>query len=117
MGPIALIVHGGAGDIDPSQHAARLTALRNAVHAALPTLEQGGSALDAVELATRSMEDYPLLNAGRGAVPTSNGSIELDAMIADGKTGRFGAVGAVQHIQNPVSLARLVLDKTEHHFL
>src|SRR5438876_482866 len=103
--PIALIVHGGAGDIDQREHAARLDGLRHAVREALPILQRGDSALDAVEIATRLMENNPLFNAGRGSVPTSAGNLELDALITDGRTGRFGAVAGVQRIENPVSLA------------
>src|SRR5437868_4899537 len=115
--PIGIIVHGGAGDIQPHEHTARLEAVRAAVRAALPRLQQGGSALDAVEIAVRSMEDNPLLNAGYGSRPNRDGVVEMDAMIIDGRTYLIGAVGCVQRIKNPVSLARIVMERTQHHLL
>src|SRR5258707_3381388 len=114
---IGIIVHGGAGDIQPHEHSARLEAVRAAVRAALPLLQQGGSALDAVEIAVRSMEDHPLLNAGYGSRPSRDGVVEMDAMIIDGRTHLIGAVGCVQRIKNPISLARAVMERTKHHLL
>jgi beta-aspartyl-peptidase (threonine type) len=115
--PIAIVVHGGAGDIEPDEHAARLQALRTAINEALPILKKGGSALDAVEAAVISLESHPLLNAGRGSVPNRDGEIELDAMIMDGSSAHIGAVGAVKRIEHPVSLARFVMERTKHHLL
>ena len=115
--PIAIVVHGGAGDIEPHEHAARLQALRMAINAALPALKQGSSALDAVETAVRSMESHPLLNAGYGSVTNRDGEIELDALVMEGGSAQIGAVGAVKGIEHPVSLARLVMERTKHHLL
>jgi beta-aspartyl-peptidase (threonine type) len=80
-------------------------------------LERGGSSLDAVEAAIRILEDNPLFNAGKGAVFTHEGTNELDASIMDGKTLNAGAVAAVKHIRNPISLARLVMEKSPHVML
>lgn len=77
----------------------------------------GGSAVDAVEAAVRVLEDCPVLNAGRGAYPTTAGTIELDALIMDGRTLDLGAVAAVRRVRNPVSLARQVMARTSHAFL
>jgi beta-aspartyl-peptidase (threonine type) len=77
-------------------------------------LARGGSSLDAVEATIRVMEDSPLFNAGKGAVFTSAGTNELDASIMDGKTLGAGAVAALQHIRNPISLARMVMEKSPH---
>jgi beta-aspartyl-peptidase (threonine type) len=87
------------------------------VEAAWGPLKDGCSALDAVEIATRSLEDHPLLNAGYGSAPNRDGVIELDAMIMDGRTHKIGAVAAVQRILNPVSLSRYVMERTPHHLL
>src|SRR5438874_2267394 len=81
--PIGLIVHGGAGDIEEHEFEQRLEAVRAAVETAWGPLQQGCTALDAVEMATRSMEADPLLNAGYGATFNRDGEIELDALIMD----------------------------------
>ena len=115
--PIGLVVHGGAGDIESHEHAARLAALRLAVQAGLPILQQGGTAIDAVEATIKVMESHPLLNAGTGAALNRDGQVELDALIMDGASHRFGAVAAVQRIEHPVLLARLVMERTPHHLI
>ena len=68
--------------------------------------------MNAVESAIRLMEDSPLFNAGKGAVFTSEGTIELDASVMDGKTLKAGAVAGVKHVKNPISLARLVMEQS-----
>lgn len=117
-----LLVHGGAG----SMSRANLTAQQDAVaraglHAALDAgesiLANGGSALDAVEAAVRVLEDDPHFNAGRGAVFTYEGRIELDAAIMDGATRDAGAVAGVTATRNPVTLARAVMDHSPHVLL
>jgi beta-aspartyl-peptidase (threonine type) len=80
-------------------------------------LRQGGSALDAVEAAIRSLEDDPAFDAGKGAWLNSVGEVELDAIIMNGETLANGAVAAVQHVRNPITVARLVMDKTPHSLL
>jgi beta-aspartyl-peptidase (threonine type) len=80
-------------------------------------LDSGGSAVDAVEVAVMSLEDFPLFNAGRGAVFTHDGRQEMDACIMDGSILRAGAVAAVEHIKNPIKLARLVMQRTQHVLL
>jgi beta-aspartyl-peptidase (threonine type) len=119
---ISLVIHGGAGTIlrenmTVEKEAAYKNALQEALHSGYKILEENGSALDAVEAAIKSLEDCPLFNAGRGAVFTSKGEHELDASIMDGKTMEAGAVAAVQGVKNPISLARLVMEKSGHVFL
>jgi beta-aspartyl-peptidase (threonine type) len=80
-------------------------------------LEKGGSSLDAVEATVCSLEDFPLFNAGRGSVFTHEGKQEMDACIMNGHTLKAGAVAFVKNIRNPVSLARLVMERTEHVLL
>lgn len=77
----------------------------------------GGTALDAVEQTIRSLEDEPLYNAGCGAVFNSIGKHELDAAIVDGKSHMAGAVAGITTVKNPISLARLVMAKTNHVLL
>ncbi|MDP4686312.1 MAG: isoaspartyl peptidase/L-asparaginase, partial [Salibacteraceae bacterium] len=75
------------------------------------------SAIDAVEIAVKSLEDSPLFNAGKGAVYTNAGTHEMDASIMDGKTLEAGAVSSISGIKNPVALSRLVMEKSGHVFL
>ncbi len=122
MAKIALAIHGGAGTILRSQMTPALEAeyrsgLETALKSGWEILEKGGSSLDAVEAAVCSLEDFPLFNAGRGSVFTHEGEQEMDASIMDGKTLKAGAVAAVKNIKNPVSLARLVMERTEHILL
>jgi beta-aspartyl-peptidase (threonine type) len=91
--------------------------LENALRAGWEILEKGGSSLDAVEAAVVSLEDFPLFNAGRGAVFTHDGRQEMDASIMDGRNLKAGAVAAVKNIKNPIKLARLVMERTEHILL
>jgi beta-aspartyl-peptidase (threonine type) len=114
-----LVVHGGAGTIERANMTAeREKEYRAGLERALMTgyhvLKSGGSSLDATEAAVRAFEDDPHFNAGKGAVFTSAGTNELDAAIMDGKTLRAGAVASVKRVRNPVSLARLVMEKSGH---
>jgi L-asparaginase / beta-aspartyl-peptidase len=118
----ALAIHGGAGTIDrgamtPENEKEYRRGLEEALQAGAAVLRKEGSSLDAVEAAVRVLEDNPLFNAGRGAVFTSAGTNELDAAIMDGKTLKAGSVFNLKHVKNPVSLARLVMEKTSHVML
>lgn len=97
------------------------TEYRGGLEAALKTgwniLSKGGTSLDAVEAAVMSLEDFPLFNAGRGAVFTHEGKVELDAAIMDGRKLKAGAVAFVKNIRNPIRLARLVMEQSEHVLL
>jgi beta-aspartyl-peptidase (threonine type) len=122
MANIALAIHGGAGTILRSQMTPALDAeYRSGLEAALMigwnVLDKGGISLDAVEAAVCSLENFPLFNAGRGSVFTHDGEQEMDASIMDGKTLKAGAVAFVKNIKNPVHLARLVMEQTEHVLL
>jgi beta-aspartyl-peptidase (threonine type) len=119
---IGLAIHGGAGTIDRSNITAEKetdyrAGLQRALEAGYGILKRGGSSLDATEAAVRALEDNPQFNAGRGSVFTSAATNEMDASIMDGKTLKAGAVGSVQHIKNPITLARLVMDKSPHVML
>ena len=120
--PIAIVIHGGAGtisrkDMSPELETQYRAVLKQALDAGYAVLRQGGASLDAVQAAIRVMEDSPLFNAGKGAVFAHNGKNELDAAIMDGATLKAGAVAGVEHIRNPIDLARLVMDKTPHVLL
>ncbi|MDS0861544.1 isoaspartyl peptidase/L-asparaginase [Burkholderia pseudomultivorans] len=112
-------IHGGAGTIlrdamdtdTERQYRAELSAI---LQAARQVLADGGSALDAVTVAVRMLEDCPLFNAGRGAVYTAEGEHELDAAIMDGATLAAGAVCCATRVRNPVLAARRVMEASEH---
>ncbi len=122
MSKLALAVHGGAGTILKSSMTPELeqeyrNGLEGGLKAGWEVLSKGGSSLDAVEAAVVSLEDFPLFNAGRGSVFTHEGKNEMDAAIMDGSTLRAGAVAFVRNVRNPIRLARLVMEKTEHVLL
>ena len=117
-----MVIHGGAGTIERSQmtaanEEAHRAGLEQALQAGYAVLQKGGSSLDAVVAAIHHLEDNPLFNAGKGAVFTHEGTNELDSSIMDGKTLNAGAVAGVKHIRNPISLARLVMEKSPHVML
>ena len=117
-----IVVHGGAGVIEPGslspeQDRDIRASLAHALQTGGAILEAGGSALDAVEAAVRELENDPHFNAGRGAVLTYDGTIELDAAIMDGDGLRSGAVAGASATKNPVSLARAVMEKSPHVML
>jgi beta-aspartyl-peptidase (threonine type) len=113
----ALIVHGGAWDIPDDQVEAHLNGVRLAAETGWRLLREGASALDAVQAAVCVMEDDPTFDAGRGSHLNAAGHVELDALIMDGATLSAGSVAAVQRVCHPISLARLVMDKSEHVLL
>ncbi len=98
----------------PELEQAYRAALAASLSAGYERLKNGGSSMEAVEAAIRVMEDSPLFNAGKGASYTIAGTVELDASIMEGKTLKAGAVGAVKYVKNPISLARLVMEKSPH---
>ena len=118
----SLAIHGGAGTIarenmTPEQDAAYRAALQRALDAGAAVLRDGGSAMEAIQAAIEPMEDDALFNAGRGAVLTWDGDIELDASIMDGRTRDAGAVAGVTGIRHPIELARLVMTDSPHVML
>ena len=122
MQPFAIAIHGGAGTILASlmtleKEQQYRAALQEALLAGHAHLAQGGTALEAVELSVRSLEDYPLFNAGRGSVFTHEGTHEMDASIMDGITLNAGAVTGIMGVKNPVTLARLVMQYSGHVML
>ncbi len=117
MPRVALIVHGGAWSIPAELENAHLEGVRRAVTDTLPKLQDGCSALDAVQAAVEILEDDPTFDAGRGSFLNAAGEVELDAMIMDGATLRLGAVAAIQNILHPIAVARLVMECTEHCLL
>ncbi len=113
-GNIALIAHGGAGGINYAHR--RSKGLRKAVEEGYEILRQGGSSLDAVEESAVILEDTPVFNAGTGSYLNLSGAVEMDASIMTSEMS-FGAVGVIRDIKNPIRVARMVMEKTDHLLL
>ncbi|CAI9267092.1 unnamed protein product [Lactuca saligna] len=116
----AIAVHGGAG-VDPNlpterqEQAKQL--LTRCLNLGIAALRSSVPAIDVVELVVRELETDPLFNSGRGSALTENGTVEMEASIMDGPGRRCGAVSGLTTVKNPVSLARLVMDKSPHSYL
>ena len=113
----SLIVHGGAWDIPDEAVEACKSGCHRALEAGWTILERGGSALDAVEAAIVVLEDDPVFDAGFGSHLNLDGPVECDAIVMDGATLRAGAATTLQHIRNPIRVARAILEKCPHMML
>ncbi|MGB1288166.1 MAG: isoaspartyl peptidase/L-asparaginase family protein [Aggregatilineales bacterium] len=113
----AILVHGGAGPWVDETDEARKVSLKEAAMRGWQLLQEGKSALDAVEAATHILEDFPLFDAGIGSFLTANGEVEMDALLIDGATLNFGAIAGVKHVRYPISLARRVLTMPQNFFV
>jgi beta-aspartyl-peptidase (threonine type) len=111
---IALIAHGGAGGINYPHR--RRRGLTKAVRAGYEILSAGGSSLDAVEQTAIILEDISVFNAGTGSYLNLTGEVEMDASIMTSDL-RFGAVGIIRDVKNPISVARMVMEGTDHLLL
>ncbi|WP_316976935.1 isoaspartyl peptidase/L-asparaginase family protein [Shumkonia mesophila] len=117
-----LAIHGGAGTVPREAMTAERedafhAGLRHALRAGHAVLRDGGTALDAVTAAVMALEDDPLFNAGRGAVFTADGKMEMDAAVMDGRDRRAGAVAGICGPRHPVLAARAVMEQTDHVLL
>lgn len=115
----ALVIHGGAGFIYKGRYTQEeeneyVSKLEEALNLGYDILENNGTAVDAVETVIRVLEDSPLFNAGKGAVFTDEGNVELDASIMSGKDLNAGGVAGLKHIKNPITLARFVMEHSPH---
>jgi len=122
MNNFSIAIHGGAGTLVKGMMIPQLEieykqALKKALDKGYQVLEQGKTAVEAVEQAVIALEDSHLFNAGKGSVFTATQTHEMDASIMDGKTLNAGAVSLITGIKNPVTLARDVMDKSEYVFL
>lgn len=118
----AVAVHGGAdnprpGKGPPGKKEERRAALCDAARSAAKILKDGGGAVDAVIRAVTALEDCPLFNAGRGSVFAADGTVEMDASVMEGETGRAGGVSTVKTVRNPVLAARAVMVHSPHTLL
>jgi len=118
----ALVIHGGAGVMDKKSMTDEIQneyirALNRVLQVGDSVLANGGTCMDAVEKTIMMMEDSPLFNAGKGAVFTHDGLVELDASVMDGQNLKAGAIAGVRDIKNPIKVARAVMEKSEHVLL
>ncbi len=109
-----LLVHGGAWAIPTADAEAHRNGVRKALEAGYEVLERGGPALDAVVAAVKLMEDDPTFDAGRGSFLTSDGRVQLDALVMDGGRMKAGGVACVERLRNPIEAARMVLEQSPH---
>jgi beta-aspartyl-peptidase (threonine type) len=109
-----MLVHGGAWAIPDDAAEAHLSGVHNALETGYKILTRGGSALDAVEVAVTVLEDDPTFDAGRGSFLTSDGRVQLDALLMDGGRMKAGGVACVERLRNPIHAARLVLEQSPH---
>jgi beta-aspartyl-peptidase (threonine type) len=114
-----LVIHGGSGSMRRGALAAELDeagriGLSASLDAGEAILSAGGTALDAVEAASRVLEEDPCFNAGRGSVLAFDGHVELDASIMDGRDRRCGAVAGLRSTRAPISAARAVMEQSPH---
>lgn len=122
MVKFTIAIHGGAGTIlkedmtDELEEAYKI-GLQQALTAGYAVLENGGTAVNAIQAAIVHLEDNALFNAGRGAVFTKKGVHELDAAIMNGATLEAGAVAGVRNVRNPILLAKEVMLHSGHVFL
>ena len=122
MNEPVIILHGGAGNILPHllQGAARMEAekvLSQAIDLGYTLLQSGASAVDAVEKVVCALEEHPLFNAGYGCVLNAAGMPELDASIMDGRNLRNGAVAGISRFRHPITVARRVMEQSQHNLL
>jgi len=117
----SIMVHSGAGALDNIQtdknHVRYLESIRTTLEYGRSILSEGGGALQAVEACASMLEEDPMFNAGCGSVLSEDGKVEMDAGIMEGKHLRAGSVAGIHNIANPISLARIVLEQSEHVML
>jgi beta-aspartyl-peptidase (threonine type) len=113
----SLIIHGGAWNIPDESVEDCRAGMQRALEAGWKILSTGGAAIDAVESSIVILEDDPTFDAGFGSHLNTDGQVQLDAILMDGATLKAGAVAAVEHIRNPIRLARSVLEHSEHMML
>jgi beta-aspartyl-peptidase (threonine type) len=116
MKPV-IVVHGGAGAVTPERNQPVMEGIKRAANKGFGVLKRGGTAVDSVMEAVMVLEDDGSFNAGYGSSLNINKSVEMDASIMDGKTLQAGAVGLLKDVKNPVRLARMIMEKTDHVFI
>ncbi len=113
----SIIVHGGAGTISEDSIENAKQGVRLAAQAGYNVLLKSNSAVDACCAAVNALEDNPIFNAGTGSVLTLDGKCEMDAAIMKGSTLEAGAIAGIENVKNPISIARKVMEETDHVLL
>jgi L-asparaginase / beta-aspartyl-peptidase len=119
LSDFGILIHGGAGTEKIKKSSKRAKDITNSLVSSVCNgfeilRKENGTAVDAVESAVANMENSGVFNAGLGSCLTVDKQIEMDASIMNGKDISVGSVGMVQNIQNPIKLARLVMESTDH---
>lgn len=109
------MIHGGAGTV-PNKEDYQEN-IEVVLKEGQKMLSKGASALDVVERCVVLLENDPIFNAGRGSVLSHTRHIEMDAALMSGIDLQAGSVAGVVEIKNPISLARMVMDVSEHVML
>ncbi len=112
-----MVVHGGAGTWQPERSQPGIEGVTVAAKTGFEVLKDDGTAVDAVVEAVASLEDNGVFNAGYGSTLNIDGQIEMEASVMDGRTLEAGAAGLLKDLKNPVRLARLVMEETDHVFV
>lgn len=117
-----IVIHGGAGTITKAGLSAEreklyTNKLNEALLAGDKMLKEGKKGIEVVVKVIQIMEESPLFNAGKGAVLTNEGQVELDASIMNGKTLNAGAVAGVTDVKSPIELASRIMTKSKHVML
>jgi len=109
-----IVAHGGAGPWSIDDGQAALEWIKKAVSAGFSIMRSGGSAVDAVVEAVSVMEDSGVFNAGCGSILNLEGFIEVEASVMDGGSLKAGATALLRNVQNPVKLAWVIMNQTDH---
>jgi len=112
-----IIVHGGAGTWSLPKRKPGLLGVKRAARKGFNVLRQGGTSIDAIEAAVICLEDNPVFNAGTGSALNLRGEVEMDAAIMNGRDLEGAGVAVVRHVKNPIRLARIIMERTNHVLL
>ncbi|QLH74144.1 MAG: isoaspartyl peptidase/L-asparaginase [Methanomassiliicoccales archaeon] len=113
----AIIVHGGAWNIPEELHEAHIKGCAKAVDIGYDLLRSGSGSLEAVYAAVEFMESDCTFDAGCGSFLNAAGEVEMDAIIMNGRTLELGSVAAIKNVRHPISVARMVMERTKHCML
>lgn len=114
---LSVALHGGAGARPGIDYSREVPHMRGLIEAARDRLRAGAPALDVAVETVAALEASGLYVAGRGASPGRTGVYELDASLMDGATAKAGAVAALAGFESPITVARAVMERTDHVML
>ena len=114
---VGIILHGGAGNWQENKIPKASKILEKAAYIGINLLKNNKSSLEAVEKSINFLEDSGYFNCGLGSFAQDDGKIRMDASVMDDSNLKCGAVGAIENIKNPISVARKVMENTKHCLL